>query len=94
MSIPPGGDIGEETHADTDQVLYLVNGEGKVVLNGEKHTFKKHDLVLVNAGTKHNFINTGEEDMKIITMYSPPHHPPGTIHKTKADAEQYAKRET
>lgn len=88
MSIPPGGDIGEETHADTDQVLYLVKGEGKVMLNGEKHAFKKHDLVLVHAGTKHNFLNTGEDDMKIITMYSPPHHPEGTVHRTKADAEK------
>lgn len=88
MSIPPGGEIGEETHTDTDQVLYLVNGVGKVILDGLKHHFNKHDMVLVNAGTKHNFINTGEEDMKIITMYSPPHHPVGTIHRTKDDADK------
>ncbi|MBP6994358.1 cupin domain-containing protein [Candidatus Woesebacteria bacterium] len=88
MSIPPGGEVGEETHTDTDQVVYLVKGGGRVALDDIKHAFKKSDLVLVHAGVKHNFINTGEEDMKIITMYSPPHHPDGTVHKTKGDAEK------
>lgn len=87
MSIPKGTDIGEEVHMDNDQVLYLVDGEGKVILNGEQMPFEKHDLVLVKAGTIHNFINTGDEDLKIITTYSPPHHPDGTIHKTKEDAK-------
>src|SRR3990172_1109308 len=75
MSIPEGGEIGTEVHPDTDQVLYFVSGEGK------------DDVVLVNAGTRHNFINTGTSDLKIITAYSPPHHPPATIHKTKAEAD-------
>ncbi len=86
MSIPVGEDIGEETHTDTDQVLYFVDGVGKAVLNGEEVNFEKNDIFLVKAGTKHNFINTGDEDLKIITAYSPPHHPDGTVHKTKADA--------
>ncbi len=86
MSIPVGEDIGEETHPDTDQVLYFVDGEGKAVLNGEDIPFEKNDIFLVKAGTKHNFINTGDEDLKIITAYSPPHHPDGTVHKTKAEA--------
>lgn len=86
MSIPPGGEIGAEAHPDNDQILYLVDGEGKVVLNGEESEYTKGDLVLVKAGTKHNFINTGDEDLKIITTYSPPHHPQGTIHKTKEEA--------
>jgi len=87
MSIPEGGEIGEEVHPDTDQVLYFVDGEGKAVLDGEEIPFEKHDTFLVQAGTRHNFINTGSEDLKIITAYSPPHHPDGTIHKTKAEAE-------
>ncbi len=87
MSIPIGGEIGEEVHNDNDQVLYLVEGVGKVVLEGQEEIFEKNDLVLVRAGTKHNFINTGEADMKIITTYSPPHHPDGIIHKTKEEAE-------
>lgn len=88
MSIPPGGKIGEEVHLDNDQVLYLVKGKGKVVLDGEEKSFRSGDLVLVKAGTMHDFVNTGSEDLKIITTYSPPHHPAGTIHKTKAEADQ------
>lgn len=87
MSIPPAGEIGEEVHPNNDQVLYLVEGTGKVILDGEERPFRKHDLVLVNAGTTHNFINTSGEDIKIITTYSPPHHPEGTLHKTKAEAD-------
>ena len=83
MSIPPGGDIGEETHADNDQTLYLVEGSGKVVLEGQANDFNKGDLVLVPAGTRHNFIAADNSAMKIITTYSPPHHPEGTIQKTK-----------
>lgn len=86
MSIPAGEEIGEETHSENDQVLYFVKGEGKAVLNGEEISFAKDDIFLVKAGTKHNFINTGEEDLKIITAYSPPHHPEGTVHRTKAEA--------
>lgn len=87
MSINAGEDIGLETHTENDQVLYLVSGKGEVVLNGEKSEFNAGDCVLVPAGTEHNFTTMGSEPMKIITTYSPPHHPAGTIHKTKADAE-------
>lgn len=87
MSIPAGGEIGSETHPDNDQILFLLEGEGKVVLNDQEAAYKAGDIVLVNAGTKHNFINTGTTDLKIITTYSPPHHPAGTIHKTKEEAD-------
>ena len=87
MNIPPNSDIGMETHPDNDQMLYLVQGEGKVILNGQEESFKKGDMVLVRAGTEHNFVTVGNEPMKIITTYSPPHHPEGTIHKTKEEAE-------
>jgi mannose-6-phosphate isomerase-like protein (cupin superfamily) len=88
MSIPPGGEIGLEAHPDNDQVLYLVGGAGKVVLDGKESAFETGDLVLVKAGVKHNFVTVGKDPMKIITTYSPPHHPPGTVHKTKAEADQ------
>lgn len=88
MSIPSGGEIGEETHTENDQVLLLIDGTGKVILNGEEFEYKAGDVVLVDAGVKHNFVNTGESDLKIITTYSPPHHPAGTIHKTKEEAEK------
>ncbi|MBI2086191.1 cupin domain-containing protein [Candidatus Daviesbacteria bacterium] len=88
MSIAPQGEIGEETHPDNDQILYLVEGDGKAVINGEEQPFEEDDLILVKAGTKHNFINTGNEDLKIITIYAPAHHPAGTIYKTKTEADQ------
>jgi mannose-6-phosphate isomerase-like protein (cupin superfamily) len=87
MSIPPGGEIGEEVHPDTDQVLFLVQGHGEVILDGKSSSYDPGDLVLVAAGTKHNFVNKGREDLKIITTYSPPHHPVGTVHKTKKEAD-------
>jgi mannose-6-phosphate isomerase-like protein (cupin superfamily) len=88
MSIPPGKDIGEEVHPDTDQVLYFVGGEGRAVLEGTETPFDEDDIFLVQAGTRHNFVNTGSKDLKIITAYSPPHHPDGTVHKTKEEAEK------
>ena len=88
MSIPASRDIGLEVHTDNDQVLYLVDGTGKVILNGQESAFEAGDLVLVKAGVKHNFVTVGESPMKIITTYSPPHHPAGTIHKTKDEADQ------
>lgn len=88
MSIPAGGEIGEEIHPDNDQTLLLVEGDGQVVLDGQSADFSAGDLVLVPAGTKHNFVAGGEAPMKIITTYSPPHHPDGTIHKTKAEADK------
>ncbi len=91
MSIPPGGEIGEEIHPDNDQTLMLVSGAGQAVLDGQAADFDAGDLVLVPAGTKHNFITKGEAPMKIITTYSPPHHPDGTIHKTKAEADHSTK---
>lgn len=87
MSIPPGGEIGEETHSDNDQVLHLVAGAGQVMLNGETADFNAGDLVLVPAGTRHNFTAGPDTPMKIVTTYSPPHHPDGTVHRTKAEAD-------
>ena len=87
MSIPPAEEIGEEVHPDNDQVLYLLEGAGQVVLEGQPADFNSGDLVLVPAGTRHNFITRGDGPMKIITTYSPPHHPDGTIHKTKDEAD-------
>lgn len=88
MHIPPGGEIGEETHDENDQVLYLVSGEGTVYLDGEASDYEAGDIVLVPAGTRHNFVAASDQPLKIITTYSPPHHLNGTIHKTKADAEE------
>ncbi len=88
MSIPPAEEIGEETHHDTDQLLFLVEGEGEAIIDDQPSKFTKHEVVFVPAGTKHNFKNTGDEDLKLYTVYSPPTHKDGTIHKTKEDAEK------
>lgn len=87
MHIPAGGEIGEETHSENDQVLYLVAGKGTVYLNGEASDYEEGDIVLVPAGTKHNFVASEQHPLKLITTYSPPHHPDGTVHKTKAEAD-------
>jgi mannose-6-phosphate isomerase-like protein (cupin superfamily) len=87
MSIPPGGDIGEEVHDDVDQTLVFVEGEGQAILDGYKSAVSVDRLVYVPAGTRHNFVNTGNVDLRLYTIYAPPEHKPGTIHKTKAEAD-------
>jgi len=87
MAIPPGGEIGEEVHPDTDQVLVFVDGEGEARLESETSPVRANDLVFVRAGTRHNFVNTGLRQLRLITTYAPPHHPPGTVHQTREDAD-------
>lgn len=88
MSISVGDDIGEETHPQTDQILFIIDGEGEVVVGGVSRKIEEHDVIFVPAGTKHNFINKSDEDLKLFTVYSPPAHKDGTIHVTKADAQK------
>ncbi len=88
MSIPPAGEIGEETHEHIDQILFLVEGEGEAIIEGQPAPFVKDEVVCVPAGTKHNFKNTGSEDLKLYTVYAPPEHKDGTVHRTKADADK------
>lgn len=87
MTIPPGGEIGAETHPNTDQALFFVDGEGEAVLDGETTGVGAGDLVFVRAGVHHNFVNTGDRPLRIATAYAPPEHAPGTVHHTKADAD-------
>lgn len=86
MSIQPGEDIGEETHEGIDQILSIVSGAGAAMIEGESSHVKAGSVVVVPAGTKHNFVNTGKEPLKLYTVYAPPDHKDGTIHRTKADA--------
>ena len=87
MSIPPGGEIGEEVHAGLDQVLVFVGGEGVAVLDGERSFVGSGRLVHVPAGALHNVINTGPGDLRLYTVYAPPQHAPGTVHRTRAEAD-------
>ncbi len=86
MCIQPGEDIGEEVHEHTEQILFFHQGEGKGVLDGKEFPVGPGDVVNVRPGVKHNFINTGEEPLKIYTIYWPPHHLDGIVHATKAEA--------
>ena len=87
MTIPPREEIGDEVHPETDQVLAFVDGRGEAHLDGQVSDVDANDLVFVRAGTRHNFINTGDRPLRLVTIYAPPEHPHGTVHETKAEAE-------
>ncbi|MES2215762.1 MAG: cupin domain-containing protein [Patescibacteria group bacterium] len=86
MSLLPGEDIGEEVH-DVDQFLRVEKGAGRAILNGIPHNIVDGSVIIVPAGTKHNIVNDPSEPMKLYTLYMPPHHHDGVVHRTKADAE-------
>jgi mannose-6-phosphate isomerase-like protein (cupin superfamily) len=86
MSLKPGEEIGQEVHKTVDQFFRLDQGEAKFVIDGEEIMAQDGDAVIVPAGAEHNVINTGRQDLKLYTIYSPPNHPDGTIHKTLAEA--------
>lgn len=87
MCILVDGEIGEEVHGHVDQMLVFVAGEGEAILNGERSAVGPGRLVHVPAGMKHNFVNTGPSDLQLYTVYAPPEHARGTIHRTKAEAD-------
>ena len=92
MSIDVGDDIGLEVHPDVDQFLRIEEGRGFVQMGDRKDrlTFTAHvhkdDAIMVPAGKWHNLTNTGDRPLKLYSIYAPPEHPFGTVHKTKADA--------
>lgn len=89
MCLQDGEEIGREVHPGTDQFFRIEEGEAKFIFNDtEEHVVKNGEAVVVPAGTYHNVINTSKtEQMKLYTVYSPPNHPDGTVHKTKAEAD-------
>ena len=90
MALRPGEDIGLETHDNVDQFIRVEAGHGTALLDGKEHVVEDGSAVVIPAGTKHNIINSSRtEALKLYTIYSPPEHPDGTIHETKADAEAY-----
>jgi mannose-6-phosphate isomerase-like protein (cupin superfamily) len=86
MSIEPGDEIGEETH-HVDQILVFLAGSGEALVGGDRSPVGPNSLVVVPAGTRHNFVNTGGEPLKLFTVYAPPEEAPGTLHRTKAEAD-------
>lgn len=87
MSIPVGGDIGEEVHT-LDQFLRIEQGEGKAILDGVETVITDGFAILVPAGARHNIVNTGTVPLKLYSVYAPPNHRDGVVHKTKEDAER------
>lgn len=86
MSLLPGEEIGMEVH-DLDQFIRFEAGTAKVILDGEEHEVGADWAVVIPAGTNHNVINVSDsEKLKLYTIYSPPEHPAGTVHATKAEA--------
>ncbi|MFC5541648.1 MAG: cupin domain-containing protein [Bacilli bacterium] len=92
MSLHPGEDIGLEIHPHTDQFLRIEQGEGIVEMGRSRNHLNyrrkvnEDTAIMVPAGTWHNVINTGKVPLKLYSIYAPPHHPHGTVHRTKADA--------
>lgn len=87
MSLKPKESIGMEVHGN-DQFFRFESGQGKVVVDDNEYIVKDGDCVIVPAGAKHNVTNTSTvDDLKLYTIYSPPHHKDGTLHKTKAAAD-------
>lgn len=89
MCLQPSEEIGNEVHPTVDQFFRIEEGEARFVFNGkEEHLVRDGDAVVVPAGTYHNVINTSSvKPLKLYTIYTPPQHPDGTVHKTKAEAE-------
>ena len=93
MSLLPGEEIGMEVHPQVDQFFRIEEGQAKVVIDGEEHEVDEGFAIIVPAGSQHNVINTGSNPLKLYTLYSPPNHPDGTIHRTRAEAMVAEKEE-
>ena len=87
MTLQAGEDIGAEVHPDNDQVLIFTEGSVRAEVAGEARDVGAGDLVVVPAGTEHNFTNTGSGLVRLLTVYGPPDHAPDTVHRTKAEGE-------
>ena len=88
MTLQPGEDIGAEVHEHIDQVLAFIDGTVRAEVGGENSEVGPGDVVVVPAGTQHNFTNVGTEPARLYTVYGPPDHAPDTVHLTKSDAER------
>lgn len=87
MTVPVGGDIGDEVHT-VDQALTFTSGVGKATIAGKDQDVKAGDLMVVPAGTQHQFVNTGPTPLILYTIYSPAEHAPQTVHKTKEEGDK------
>lgn len=87
MALQPGEEIGEEVHEDRDQFFRIEEGQGHIVIDGQRTPVEEDVAVIVPAGARHNLINTGDEPLLLYTLYGPPEHRDGLVQKTKKEAE-------
>ncbi len=88
MALKPGEEIGMEVHGHLDQFFRVESGQGMAILDGKEHQLEDGSAVVVPAGTRHNIVNrSASKPLKLYTIYTPPQHPDGTVHKTKAEAD-------
>jgi mannose-6-phosphate isomerase-like protein (cupin superfamily) len=93
MTLKPGEEIGQERHEGHDQFIRVEAGQGVAVLDGEKHQLEDGIAVVIPAGAEHNVMNTsGSEPLRLYTIYAPPEHPDGIVHRTKAEADEYERQ--
>jgi mannose-6-phosphate isomerase-like protein (cupin superfamily) len=90
-------EIGEEVHEEVDQVFFVMEGHGAATIDGTVVKVKADDIIVVPRGARHNVINSDTtEPLRLVTVYSPPVHAPGTVHRTRIEAEaeahEYAKQ--
>lgn len=90
MALQPGEEIGEEVHADTDQFFRVEEGKGTIWMDGIAAAIESDMAMVVPAGMRHNIKNTGHKPLKLYTLYAPPQHVDGTVHRTKAEADATA----
>ncbi len=88
MTLPPGCDIGEEVHEDRDQFFRIEQGRGTIYIDGKANEVEDDFAVIVPAGARHNVVASGDEPLKLYTLYGPPEHKDGVVHRDKAAAER------
>ncbi len=86
MTLQPGEEIGAEVHDDRDQFFRVEQGRGTVWIDGVRTDVADDDAIIVPAGARHNVANTGDAPLHLYTLYGPPEHVEGTLHRTKAEA--------
>lgn len=91
MSLKAGEEIGEEVHRG-DQIIWIVAGCGYIIIEKNKNLLCEGYMAFIPAGHMHNIVNTGAESLRLISIYAPPEHMAGTIHKTRAEARYYEKK--
>ncbi len=87
MTLQPGDEIGEEVHEDRDQFFRIEEGSGVVDIDGVENRVEDDFAVIVPAGARHNVRNTGDEPLRLYTIYGPPEHRDGVVHRDKGQAE-------